>query len=90
MIKTFKWIYRLGYDNGTNKVIKILEQAREFHNSQAQIKELQEKNDKLDIYKDRKVTPENHNERCRAIEDALNAIDPVKYPNLDNFMDMLK
>lgn len=90
MIKLVKWVYKLGYDRGLDKAVRILERGRDFHMSQAHIKALQKADDKYDMYPDRKVSSKEHEERRRALEDALNAIDPVKYPNIDNFMDMLK
>ena len=90
MIKTLKWVYKLGYERGMEKAVRVLEQGRDFHSSQAQIKDLQKANDKHDIYGYHKVSPSDHEQRSKALEDALNAIDPVKYPNIDNFMEMLK
>lgn len=90
MINTLKWIYRLGYNRGTDRIVRILEQARDFHLFQEQLKQQQEYEDKNTIYKDRPIKPQHHHQRRIAIEDALNTIDPEKYPNIDRFLEMMK
>jgi hypothetical protein len=91
MIKTLKWVYKLGYNQSRNELLRLLESEREFHMSQARIKSLQEqKDDNLNTYKDRPVTPEHHEQRLKEAEFILNKLDPQKYPNIDDFLELLK
>lgn len=89
MIKTFKWIYRLGYNSARSELLTEIEKARDFHMQQSQIKSLQEDDDKYSVYKTRKVTHQEHDQRYQAMKDLLQRIDPNKYPDLDKFMDLL-
>lgn len=88
MIRTFKWIYKLGYNNSRNSLLTTLERARDFHLAQEQIKGQREFDERDTGFK-HKVTPIHHEQRRKALEDVLNQIDPEKYPNIDNFMDLL-
>ena len=91
MIKTLKWTYILGYENARKDVFKLLEQERGFHTSQAHIKSLEKRtNDKYDDFGNRIVTADDHEQRRIQTDAILTRLDPRKYPNYDNFMDMLK
>lgn len=90
MIKALKWAYKLGYDHRQSQILRLLETERDFHQSQSQIKSMQERDDKLDMYKDRPVKPEQHDERYKEVSEILNRIDPEKYPNIDIFLEMMK
>ena len=89
MISTFKWIYKLGYDNGTNRIVRILEQARDFHLNQEQIKASREYEER-DIGTKHKITPKDHSQRRETIEDLLHSIDPEKYPQIDKFLELMQ
>lgn len=88
MSKTLKWIYRLGYDKGRNTVIAEIEKARDFESYQEQIKGKREYDERETGFK-HKTTPKMHEQRCEALEDLLNRIDPEKYPNITRYMDLL-
>lgn len=91
MIKTLKWVYKLGYNQSRNQLFRILEQEREFHLHQAQIKSLQEQSDDpYNLHKDRVVKPEHHDQRRIEVEEILFKLDPEKYPQIDKFLEMLK
>lgn len=92
MIKTLKWLYKLGYDHAMNNVYRELERARDFHQAQEQIKYLTAKHEDgldKDLRQEFKTTAQQHEQRRKAIEDVLNQLDPKKYPNIDNIMELL-
>ena len=91
MIKVLKWAYKLGYDKARGDVFKLLDSEAQFHQSQAQIKELQKIDSKHDdIYKDRIYSSKDHDQRYQEVLTIQNRLDPERYPNIDLFMDLLK
>lgn len=92
MIKTLKWVYKLGNDHAMNRVYKEIEKARMFHYDQAHIKSLtgqHEENLDQDIRQEFKVSSKQHDQRAKALDEILTTLDPKKYPDISNFMDML-
>lgn len=90
MIKTLKWIYKLGYDKARDDVFRILEIEAEFHNSQSQIKILRDQNIKDDEFKEQaKVSARDHDQRYRAVRDIQTRLDPERYPNLDSYLEAI-
>jgi hypothetical protein len=90
MLKTLKWVYKLGYDRATEKVYKVLENERDFHYSQAQIKAQQEASEDKIMYKDRVVSPKEHEARANEVEDILCGLDPERYPYFNKLLEMLR
>lgn len=93
MYKLVTWAYELGKKNCKNNILKELEKVRDFHYHQAQLKEQREYDERDTGFK-HKVTPKNHEQRQKAIEEVLNTIDPKQYPNVEpdlrGFLNYLK
>lgn len=87
MLRTLKWIYKLGYEQAEQRIIRILESARDFELSQAQLKARVESDD---LGFKHKTSPQEHDSRYQALCDVLNHIDPEEYPNIDKFLELLK
>lgn len=87
MSKTLKWIYKLGWDNSKNSMIRTIERARDFHANQSQVK-AQREYDERDISFN--LTPKQHEQRRIALEDILNELDPERYPDINKLMELMK
>lgn len=89
MIRLLKWVYKLGYDRAWDSMLTLLEKEAAFHNSQSQIKGLQEHNSKITSNEKSKITAHDHNQRYEEVCAIQNRIDPVKYPDLKSYMELL-
>ncbi|HRF69907.1 MAG TPA: hypothetical protein PKV66_00590 [Candidatus Pelethenecus sp.] len=87
MSRTLKWIYKLGWDNSRNSIIRIVERARDFHFNQEQIKAQREYDERDTSFI---LTPKQHKQRRIALEDLLNELDPERYPDINKFMELMK
>ena len=91
MIKTLKWIYKLGYNNARAEVFRVLDSAYDLETRYAETKALEEMIDKENNTKvyQVKITPNDHDQRAKAIQDIQNRLDPQRYPNLDRLMELI-
>lgn len=85
MIKTFKWIYKLGYDNARNSILTELERASEFHRQQAQIASRRED----DKYDQPRMSAADHKIAAKTLDDMLASLDPIRHPNIDRLLEKM-
>lgn len=85
MVKTFKWLYRLGYTHTKNETLRKIEGMQQFHAQQAQIAHFRAK-DECDKPK---MSAVEHEVASKVLLDVLNSLDPERYPNIDDFLEKM-
>ncbi len=70
-------------------MIRTIERARDFHANQSQVKAQREYDEKLTGFK-HTLSPDDHEQRRIALDDLLNEIDPVNYPDVNKFLELMK
>lgn len=93
MIKLCKWVYKLGYDKAMDKVFRVLENEAQLHAHQQEIKYHQKTEDPINYdinYSTRKVQPKDHEQRLEEVYAIQNLLDPERYPDVKNFLELLR
>lgn len=91
MFKTFKWLYKLGYDRSQHNLIHYAESGAQFHRQQAQIAHYRKDEDEK-LYGGKfppKMSAEEHEIAARTLEEVLTYLDPKRYPNIDRLMEKM-
>lgn len=91
MLKTLKWMYKLGYDRSRDQLIARVEGMAQFHRQQSQIAHYR-KNEDDRVFDGKfppKMSAEEHEITARALEDVLNWLDPQRFPNIERLMEKM-
>jgi len=90
MLKTLKWVYKLGYSKARAEVFELLEKEAGFQNLQSQIKALQKQEDfGKGPYQNKRITSNDHEQRYKEVCEIQRRLDPNKYPDIEKWMDMM-